>query len=763
MRTFVAPDIRALTVRHELGGWLNACGLTGKGVEVGTLHGTYAQQILDSWRGHLYCVDPWQNQPKEIYHDGQNEVDLPAIFQQVSNSLGNHPRCTLLRMMSLNAVGRFDDGELDFVYLDGNHSLEAVRQDLLDWWPKIKIGGLMCGHDFFTRYDDDTNSDAQTAVNELADAIGVKPMVTWCTSWWFIKTVQADEAFRRWNLIPGAGQASRPVYTDNRDLDLVVVLPVARFDWNLAKKLAFWMERLADAAEKPEDGGWELVVYCSPALTDGQREQLDVSAYVVVADGVKEVGYFGSPNMMFKGALEYVEKHHAGKAMLWVEADAVPLRPSWVREIRDEYRSCGRPFMGDILREGPIVHMTGNGVYHPSWRTLAPSLAALNGDACGWDSLAAHDIVPRAHQAKTIQQIWRPPLPITAAWAQANIRPATALFHQCKDGSLIDVQCESLGIPKIRLDAPLCESTYDAQKHFLVPQAGPIGSVGPLKHNSSSPAASGGQIPSMEILIVTFKRDIEYLRNCLKSIGLYARKFAGVTLVVPAAQKDDFKWVNTAKVKYFDEVPGKGFLHHMAMICRADELCPDAEAVLLMDPDCMFWQPATPADFAPGGKLLLVRERYVDLAARNPNRCLWQKCVENAVGFMPDWETMVRHPQVHRREVFEKVRQLVEMRHPGQKFDEYVLSCQNEFPQTFAEHPTLGAVALRFFAEHYHAVDYSPARDAAECNVGLDGWQYLYRRDRDRIVEFWSHAPFARYASDANAFLEKRVPAYYAK
>lgn len=764
-------DLRAMTVRHELGAFLNANGLTGKGVEVGTLYGAYATDILKDWQGHLYCVDPWRNQAAEVYHDGQNKLDMEAVWQQACNGIGRHPRCTLLRMMGLNAVGRFDDGELDFVYLDGNHAVDAVRADILAWWPKIKVGGILCGHDFFTRYDKDTNSDALTAVMELCEAIGVRVHCTWCTSWWIVKTADADAEFMAWNfggLRDGFGHGpfvEQAVYTDNKAIDLVVVLPVAKFDWNLACKWLRWTAAIVLDGDQP---AYQLMVYCSPDVTQEHIDEFYACSHVKVASGLKEIGYFGSPNQMFKGALEYCEKEFPGKAVLWCEADTVPMRSSWVREIRDEYRACGRPFMGDIIRGGGIVHSTGNAVYHPQWRKLAPSLAVLGQEECGWDSLCAHDIVPRMHVAKTIQQIWRPKLPITQPWANSMIRPETALFHQCKDGSLIDVLCARKSIPLIPLAPALCESTYETQKRLLAKHVGPLGSVGPDRHGGMTtgflPPPAAPRAPVMEIMIVAFHRDIEFLRYCLKSITKFAKGFSGVTLVVPSAEAKLFSWVGAlAKVKYFDEAPGKGMLHHEVQICRADEWCPLAEAILLMDADCMFWRPTTPADFAPDGKLMLVRELYAEAGRRNPNRLIWQKCVEGALGFKPDYETMVRHPQVHYREVFKAMRDICEL-HTGKPFDEFVLSQDNSFPQGFAEHPTLGAVAIRSFDDRYTMVDYDHDGDARHFGLSPEvQFQYLYRRDRDHVVEFWSHGGIKKYESDAQVFLQNRTPEYYMK
>lgn len=41
----------------------------------------------------------------------------------------------------MDAVGEIEDGSLDFVFIDGNHSFEAVREDLMHWSRKVRPGG----------------------------------------------------------------------------------------------------------------------------------------------------------------------------------------------------------------------------------------------------------------------------------------------------------------------------------------------------------------------------------------------------------------------------------------------------------------------------------------------------------------------------------------------------------------------------------------------------------------------------------------------
>lgn len=545
--------------------------------------------------------------------------------------------------------------------------------------------------------------------------------------------------------------------TDNRALDLVVVIPVARCEWHLAMKLLKWIRALNTEMLN------NCIVLGAPKLSDGEFALLREAAGGIADEHrlkFEDKGYFSGANKMFKAALDYCESKRPGKAMLWVEADCVPMRATWVDEILDEYRGCGQPVGADVhLCE--LNHATGNAIYHPNWRMLMPSLAELPGPdpEWGWDSQNADDTFTRCHRMKTIQQIWRPPLPITKEWAAANIRPETALFHQQKDGSLIDVLCARNNLPLIPLPQQLEPSTYaQGRKQTDSLESRRLRSPG-ARMVAGFPMQAGAA-PTTELLFVTFKRDMDFLRYSLKSVEKFASGFSGVTVVVPASERGLYGWIKKANVIYANEPADKGFLWHMAMKCMADDLCPNANAMVHMDADCMFWQPATPADFFVDGKPLIVRERYADL--KNPNRRLWQKAVELAVGVKPEFETMVRHPSVHLRGVYAAARAAVE-KHTKQPFMDYVLSCQGDFPQTFAELNLLGHIALTQFRDRYSPVDYSPERDNKECGVEDGQHQYLYRRSRDKIVEVWSRAGIARYKSDIEGWLRGQVPEYFLK
>jgi hypothetical protein len=52
---------------------------------------------------------------------------------------------------SVEAATKIDDESLDFIFIDADHSYESVMQDLTIWYPKLKPGGLLTGHDYHMR------------------------------------------------------------------------------------------------------------------------------------------------------------------------------------------------------------------------------------------------------------------------------------------------------------------------------------------------------------------------------------------------------------------------------------------------------------------------------------------------------------------------------------------------------------------------------------------------------------------------------------
>ena len=128
--------------------------VSGRVVEIGTYLGRSARVITDNLGqgSYLVCVDPYTNFKDSVINinDESPLYNGDEIYRQAQL---NVPRAVFIRMTSLDAVERFSDHTIDMVFIDGEHTYESVKQDINAWYPKVKPGGTLCGHDY-TTYND---------------------------------------------------------------------------------------------------------------------------------------------------------------------------------------------------------------------------------------------------------------------------------------------------------------------------------------------------------------------------------------------------------------------------------------------------------------------------------------------------------------------------------------------------------------------------------------------------------------------------------
>ncbi len=116
-----------------------------KGVEIGVYKGEFSEVIAKSGI-QLYSIDPW-NLYKD-YGNSRGQKRLDEQYRQTKERLDKYPNVTIIRKSSMDALADFEDGSLDFVYIDGNHQFAYVAEDIYHWAIKLKKGGVLAGHDY---------------------------------------------------------------------------------------------------------------------------------------------------------------------------------------------------------------------------------------------------------------------------------------------------------------------------------------------------------------------------------------------------------------------------------------------------------------------------------------------------------------------------------------------------------------------------------------------------------------------------------------
>ncbi|MFI4989734.1 MAG: class I SAM-dependent methyltransferase [Solirubrobacterales bacterium] len=144
-------SLRVVPSRLELPFVLNARGLTGPGVEIGVEEGLFSAYLLEYWRGMLISVDPWREMAPEEYKDTCNtsQASMEERYETTCKRLAPFgERSQIWRETSAEAAARLSLGSLDFVYLDARHDYDGVSEDLELFFPLVRAGGLIAGHDY---------------------------------------------------------------------------------------------------------------------------------------------------------------------------------------------------------------------------------------------------------------------------------------------------------------------------------------------------------------------------------------------------------------------------------------------------------------------------------------------------------------------------------------------------------------------------------------------------------------------------------------
>lgn len=106
-----------------------------------------AVEVLNSGKLiDLHFVDHWGGSD-EVAH--KTDPDLQRVFEMFKDNIGRVPNVniTVHRSDSSKAADAFNDGSVNFVWIDAGHGYDEVLADITAWWPKVAPGGVIGGDD----------------------------------------------------------------------------------------------------------------------------------------------------------------------------------------------------------------------------------------------------------------------------------------------------------------------------------------------------------------------------------------------------------------------------------------------------------------------------------------------------------------------------------------------------------------------------------------------------------------------------------------
>lgn len=149
------------------------------GVELGVYQGVNAERILQTLDiKKLYLVDPYADYVDSTGYKWTHQAKNEHIARERLKKYA--PKIDFLIMTSTEAKDAIKE-ELDFVYVDASHTYRHVKEDIENYYPKLKLGGVLAGHDFNAKF-----LGVVRAVMEFSNSRSLELFGDY-HDWWIIK------------------------------------------------------------------------------------------------------------------------------------------------------------------------------------------------------------------------------------------------------------------------------------------------------------------------------------------------------------------------------------------------------------------------------------------------------------------------------------------------------------------------------------------------------------------------------------------------
>jgi hypothetical protein len=147
------------------------------GIEIGTAQGMLTKSLLLFIPNitKLYTIDPYRHEDGSQFESAFSQESHNQRKGEADIALAIYDDRLVRLIMGSDEASTQTPNEVDFVYIDGDHTLSQVKKDLVNYYPKVKRSGIFGGHDY--QHVIPTFRDMITGIIYLGD--------DW--SWWIIK------------------------------------------------------------------------------------------------------------------------------------------------------------------------------------------------------------------------------------------------------------------------------------------------------------------------------------------------------------------------------------------------------------------------------------------------------------------------------------------------------------------------------------------------------------------------------------------------
>lgn len=144
-------------------------------IELGPYQGRSTRALADASPGVVYAIDNWN----ASINNGRPDVAARQACYTNLADLIESGRVVLLERDSQLGSGCFaDDFLADMLWIDAEHTYEAVRSDIRAFDPLVKAGGLVCGHDY-SHWHPGVVQAVDEAYGDRVQTLGIHRSIWW--------------------------------------------------------------------------------------------------------------------------------------------------------------------------------------------------------------------------------------------------------------------------------------------------------------------------------------------------------------------------------------------------------------------------------------------------------------------------------------------------------------------------------------------------------------------------------------------------------
>lgn len=205
----------------------------------------------------------------------------------------------------------------------------------------------------------------------------------------------------------------------------------------------------------------------------------------------------------------------------------------------------------------------------------------------------------------------------------------------------------------------------------------------------------------VDIVIRTYKNDLEWLAYALKSIHKYVTGYRNIVIAIPMDQVGLLSHLTQEKVVGVYDLQD-GYLGQQLTKMQAWKLT-NADAIVFWDSDVVATRPIdVRTEYFKDGRIILYKTRYSSINVEGqPLGCPWQPITAKAIGEVPEWEYMRRMPLVYWTETLIRCDLFMQERH-RLTLDRYLIL---QPYRAFSEFNVLGAYAEAHDSSGYVMID----------------------------------------------------------